>query len=910
MRISKSLPIFLLLVTVFHGNAQDRADRQAFRDKFQEAEYFFLRGDFRESAFLYHEMLKADPANANLQFLTGASYLSIDGLKERAIPFLEEAVSSVSPGYSEGSYRERNAPREAFFALGRAYHIENRFNEALNYYDKYKNVMPLYDAAEIDYVKAQIESVKLAEQMIRDTLSISLKDAGENINVARSSFRAVLAKHDSMMVFMMEKTFYPAIMMTFKKKGYWEKPVEITSQLKAEDMCLISDLSSDGRDLYLIKQDELDKNIYISHFEKGKWLPMEKLSAPVNSEWDESHASVSADNKTLCFTSNRPGGFGGLDIYFSKRTADGSWSEPVNAGKPLNSLYSEDTPFLTGDGNTMFFSSMGHATMGGYDVFYASRLPNGNWSVPANLGFPISTSDDDLFFFPLYDGNQALYCSFHRPMPPGRIEWITFNPPEVEEMFSIDGTLLTEDNLEINSGTKVEIVDRNTGDTVAHIHPDPESGKYSATVNSGDYNIVVTSGDYHADTAKVIIRPGITPKSVSVKSSLVPEDVASGEYLVVKNVLFGFDSDDLDSESCLELEKLVQVMKAYPDLYVQVRGHTDAMGNPQYNLGLSRRRARSVVDYLVSRGISRERFISSGVGSMKNVAINRNPDGTDNPEGRRLNRQVEIKLINNHYENVKMEELKVPESLKPMRDKHYYVILGEEKAALDSFPAEVFHQQVRLFETGKGHLYGIGPFGKKTAATGFLNSAIDSGFAHSYLTDETEFTRMLASGDFNPADLDGPFTIQLMALRNESGFDMFDDPEKIQIFMGSDGFHRYVSGIYPTWKEASVMMKKYISEGFTDAFVMPLLNYTRLEGSLGSADPDFYYTIQITATRNKPEATEYQKISGVRITLEQDRFYRVSEGIYLTRREAEKALGEIREAGFGDAFIRKIGKKK
>ncbi len=899
----------IMFVFLAKGYPQQGLDKKTFKEKFQEAEYFFLRGDFQEAAFLYHELLKADPTNANLQFLTGASYLSVDGLKERAIPFLEQAVASVSPGYREGSYRERNAPREAFFALARAYHIENRFEEAITYYEKYKNVMPLYDAAEIDYVAEQIASVSLAKQMIRDTIRIGLKDAGNMVNGASSAFHAVMAEKDSVLIFMSEKPFYSAIMMTRKRNGNWEKPVNINDQIRGGEDCQITDISTDGSELFLVKQDGLDKNLYVSHFKKGGWSEMEKLPEPVNSQWDETHASISADMKTLCFTSNRPGGCGAMDIYFSHPGKDGSWSNPVNAGKPVNSIYSEETPFLTEDGKTLYFSSMGHATMGGFDIFYSTRLPDDTWSVPANLGFPLSTSDDDLFFFPLADGKAALYSSFHQPMPEGRIEWISFITGSADHSYIIDGNLTAEDNVDISASAEVKIIDTGSGDTVASVAPDPETGNYTAEVPSGNYNIVINSDQYSEQKLALDIKPGITREQIHVETSLQPEKVTNGTYLLVKNILFGFDSIMLDKQARFELEKLCQVMTTYPDLFVQVRGHSDSRGASDYNLALSRQRARSVVDYLVARGISRERFISSGVGERGNVARNINPDGTDNPEGRKLNRQVEIMLINNHYENIRMDELKVPESLKPMRDKRYYVILEQPKKKLNSFPANVEGHDTRLFETEKGCLYAAGPFSIRTEATKFLNTVIDGDFSDAFMLGENDFTRLLSTSDLSPEEVQGPFTIQLMALKNETDFDVFSHPENIQLYEGKDGYHRYVTGIFETHGQAMARLSHYLEEGYTDAFVMPLSNYI----TISPAEPDrntsnFYFTIQITATKNRPDPSGFTQLRDLRITKGNDGFFRISEGIYMDMSDAEKALQRVRGEGYTDAFIRKVRK--
>ncbi len=896
----------LLIIACFRIYPQTGMDRKLFKDKFHEAEYFFLRGDFREAAFLYNELLKADPANPNLQFLIGASYLSVEGMKERAVPFLEHAVGYVSPGYREGSYREKNAPREAFFALARAYHIEYRFSEALDFYGKYKNVMPLYDAAEIDYVSSRISSVALARTMIMDTLKIALNDAGDRVNQSASTSRAVFAVKDSILVYMSEKPFYSAIMMTRRRDEKWENPVNITGQLEVDGDYSITGISSDGTQLFLVKQGEQDKDLYISYFRKARWSPAEKFPEPVNSPWDESHCSISYDNKILCFTSNRPGGTGAMDIYFCERRTDDTWSDPVNPGKPVNSIYSEDTPFLTADGKTLYFSSMGHATMGGYDIFYSTRLPDGSWSVPANLGFPVNTCDDDLFFFPLQNGRQALYSGLKLPGTAGRIEWISFNRDSPERVFTLDGALLADDNLEVGPSTEVKIIDGISGDTVARVKPDPTTGKYTTQLNAGSYNIVISSNHYTDEKLNLDLKPEVGGENLPVSSHLQPEEVTSGEYLIIKNILFGFDSSDINYAARLELEKLRAALTLYPDLYLQVRGHTDSRGSSSYNLALSRKRARSVVDYLVTGNISRERFISSGIGEAGNLARNENPDGSDNPEGRKFNRQVEILLINNHYDNINMSGLSVPESLRPMREKQYYIILEKTRERLKVFPAEIPGQKIRQFETENGVLYTLGPFNLKNEATGYLNDIIDGDFPGAFLVEEHDFRRMLSYSDISPREVRGPFTIQILALKNRSESPILEKPGDIQLFEGKDGYHRYVTGIYESYENARLESERFIAQGYTDAFVMPLSRYTPSAGDLEKTDPGYYFTVQITATKNRPDPAVYRQLEGVRITREEDGFYKVSEGIFTDRTRAEKALEEVRKSGFADAFIRKI----
>ena len=173
-------------------------------------------------------------------------------------------------------------------------------------------------------------------------------------------------------------------------------------------------LSNDGNELYLFKDDSHDGNIYVTRFIDGRWMPMKKLNENINTKYYETHASISSDGKRLYFTSNRKGGFGDQDIYVSEREGGDNWGPAQNLGNAINTSMNENTPFITTDGLTLFFSSEGHNNMGGYDVFYSQKKDDGTWSDPINLGYPINTTDDDLFYSPIGDGSRGLIALFEK----------------------------------------------------------------------------------------------------------------------------------------------------------------------------------------------------------------------------------------------------------------------------------------------------------------------------------------------------------------------------------------------------------------------------------------------------------------------------------------------------------------
>ncbi len=210
---------------------------------------------------------------------------------------------------------------------------------------------------------------------------------------------------------MVSLKFYNAVMVSRNLNGKWSTPVNITPDLQSDGDLFISCLSPDGKTLYLSKDDNYNSDIYTSSFDGKSWGPTVKLNKNVNTKNWESHGFVSEDGSQLIFASDRPGGFGGLDLYISKKV-NGDWGPAVNLGPEINTQFNEDRPFLINNGKTLFFSSQGHSTMGGYDIFRSDLQANNIWSQPENLGYPINTPDDNIFFMPIENGKAGYYSLF------------------------------------------------------------------------------------------------------------------------------------------------------------------------------------------------------------------------------------------------------------------------------------------------------------------------------------------------------------------------------------------------------------------------------------------------------------------------------------------------------------------
>ncbi|GAG93486.1 unnamed protein product, partial [marine sediment metagenome] len=278
------------------------------------------------------------------------------------------------------------------------------------------------------------------------------------------------------------------------------------------------------------------------------------------------HACVSPDRKTLYFTSNRKGGYGGLDIYKSEKNNLSAERGPaVNIGPIQNSKFNEDRPFLTSNGNTLFFSSQGHDNMGGFDIFYSSKLEDGSWSKPVNIGYPINTTDDNLFFVPVNNGINAYYSMFLTDKGFGlediyRLEiYSDKNPREV----AVNGIVsYSEKPKDTETRAKISVIDKSRLKTITEFEPDKESGKYIySTKTPGSYTMLFERKGYQP-----VSKDFIVPDDYSIAEIVLNTEFKPFEEIVLRSIYFDFDDYSIKKSAKSSMEELYKVMYENPDL--------------------------------------------------------------------------------------------------------------------------------------------------------------------------------------------------------------------------------------------------------------------------------------------------------------------------------------------------------
>jgi hypothetical protein len=409
----KKLQPFILLLLLLPAQIFSQEYEEILRNIFFDAEYFLMEESYPDALVEYQKLYtRGYKENANINYRMGICYLNMPGEKDKSIPYLTTAAQNTTTRYKEGIFSESKSAIDVFLYLGNAYRITNELDRAIEAYNQYKELIGEKESEMLAYADQQILACNNARTAMDKPVYFIREHTGERINGASSDYNPVVSPDEDVMIYMTSLKFYNAINMVTKEDGVWSAPVNITPQIQSDGDQNVNCLSSDGKEMYLNKEDNFNSDIYYSKFENNQWIKSEPLGKQINTKYWESHASISPDGKELLLTSNRKDSYGGMDIYISTLNDDGKWSEPVNLGDSINTELNEDNPFFSSDGKRMYFSSQGHYNIGGYDVFYSDRQADGSWSSPINLGYPLNTTDDDLFYLPLGSGKLAYQAIF------------------------------------------------------------------------------------------------------------------------------------------------------------------------------------------------------------------------------------------------------------------------------------------------------------------------------------------------------------------------------------------------------------------------------------------------------------------------------------------------------------------
>ncbi|WP_188464681.1 OmpA family protein [Marivirga lumbricoides] len=650
---------------------------------------------------MYVLAAEADPNSAKANFMAGNTYLQTTE-KSKATTYLLRAYQ-LDPNYKF----------DLLYLIGRAYQYGYEFETAIEYYDEYQRKLEKSaeykgsDKTPLIEVERRIYESENGIRYKSEPVNYSIVNVGSNINSESWDFAPNVNAEEDMMVFttrrgqgnLNENVFddnfhYEDIFISRKSNGKWQPAKNIGSVVNTKYHDSNLAFSPDGKTLY-IYSDEGNGDIYYTNLlSEDTWSPPIGLSENINSTgYNEKSISQSPDGNTVFFASNRPGGNGGFDIYFSTKNKKGEWGPSKNLGSVINTEMDEDGPFIQFDGKTLYFSSTGHDGMGGFDIYksvYDST--SAEWSTPENLGYPLNSPDDDIYFVMTKDGKTGYYASVRDDgmgyndiyrvtiADPGSdlkkaqasqnekkvdVEESTndtkvtgVDVPKAEEKKIVEEKVVEQKPIvptAVPVNLMVRVLDAETGepiDVTINLKSIPDNLAVPAVkVDKGIYSFAIVrkkTTDFLLSTEKVgyiftnkrLSVPASTDKEQTVRETIRLSKPVVGTRRILKNIYFDFDKATFTIESYDELNKMVKFLEQNPDVNVEIAGHTDNIGDKAYNKTLSQMRSNRVVNYLTGKGIDKRRLTSRGYGEEKPLVSN-----DDEVMGREINRRVEFVVI-------------------------------------------------------------------------------------------------------------------------------------------------------------------------------------------------------------------------------------------------------------------------
>lgn len=553
------------------------------------------------------------------------------------------------------------APDEyAFVALQRR--AENLIN-----YRKWDSAVAIFRKFQFLFPNKKEFIDKIIQILEAPTEGLVVRNLGPNINTATDEWDPCPTP-DGKYIFFSTRgrpDSYGNSDVYFSKNvnGIWEKSQNAGPRINGKRDETIDNIDPDGNGLWLSGTFEGtfgQFDIYYIHRDENGWGPLEHLPYPINTQYVDEGATMSADGRVLIFTSDRPGGIGdyhpygtlyhgnimgNMDLYVSFKT-DTGWSQPVNLGPVVNTPYAERSPYLHPDGRTLYFSSDGHPGLGRLDVFKTVRLREDSWtewSEPINLGKEINTILDDWGYKVSLRGDSAFFASHWRSDGFGGWDLYSVSLPKFakpQKFATIRGKIF--DPFGKHLSAKINIEDLESAKQLGTISSNPEDGSFLLVLPLGkNYGYFAERSGYFPVSNNLDLRNFQNDTNLTLDIILYPIDflVEKQKKVRLNNIFFDFDKYNLKPESYLELDRVVKILKDNPEFHIHIEGHTDSIGTAEYNLQLSRKRAEEVRNYLVSRGIEPERITIFGYGASMPVASN------ETEEGRALNRRVEIWFV-------------------------------------------------------------------------------------------------------------------------------------------------------------------------------------------------------------------------------------------------------------------------
>lgn len=626
---------------------------------------------YNQAIFQYQPAQDLNPNNSELNFKIGACLLYTNR-KAEAPEYFEKAKKLGGP-----------LPKDFNFYYAQALLIAEKYDESSAALKKFEGEASGKQIEELGKFVKKFKAEAKSAKALTGNPERAWIDNLKSINSPQDDYSPCITTDGELLMFASRRKnnhepnaygLYDADIYTCEwKDGKWTTP-KPENTLNSINDDVSATLSYDGQSMLLFADNGGQSDVYESFLSGRTWGAPKSKAKAINTEYNQSFSSYSFDGVKIYYVTDQKGGGGkaGNDIFFSGRMAmgNGQYGKGQTAGSKVNTKWHEGSVYMTPDGNTMYFSSQGHNSMGGYDIFKSTRY-QGQWQDPVNLGYPINSPADDLFFAVTANGKFA-YVASNRANGAGGFDLykVTFWGPEKQVIFDTEDNLLasiaapvqeaslekavevekksltvfkgkiidaiTKDPLEAN----LEIMDIGKKEVTNTFKSNSATGKFLLSLPAGfNYGITVAKDGYlfHSENFNLPADDGFN----MVNKTVELYNIRVGSKIALRNVFFATGKSDITSDSYPELDRLVQLLKDVPGLEIELSGHTDNVGSEEMNKKLSGNRAQAVVDYLVGKGIKASRMTAKGYGSSKPVATNKTA------EGRQENRRTEFLITAN-----------------------------------------------------------------------------------------------------------------------------------------------------------------------------------------------------------------------------------------------------------------------
>lgn len=759
----------------------------------KQAERNFEEGNLKSALTYYKRLYRIDSTNYDYNFKIGFCYLNSPNQKIKSIPFFEKA-----------SIRKDTIP-ETFYYLGQAYHLNNQFDMAINAYKNFKLfIKTTTEGQKLNMdVERRIAMCNNGKILIQDPVQVIITNLGEAINSEYQDYAPVVSNDELTLFFTSRRKgstdglydsdgeFYEDIYISKNEStkninnlkdqehdnAQFSKARNLGSKINTSSHDAAIGISSNSDRLFICR----DKDIYESNLPKegDKWEKPKKLNENINSKKREPGISLSSDEDIIYFVSDRKGGYGGTDIYRSKILGNGQWALAENLGPFINTAYDEDAPFISQDGKTLYFSSKGHSSMGEFDIF-KSAYENGNWSIPENLGYPINSSADDIYYYQVPGNTERAYFSSTRDSGIGDMDIYRINTTGTGNRIIIIKGVVLDDSLSPLTA-KITVTEKKTNLKIGEYKNNTLTGKYLIIFKAGKhYTFDFEAKGYQSQSADIYIPNARNNYEFYQEIILNPVRNSSskkiGQKLIIKNAFF-------------DINKVIDTIPQYSTLkdrykaYQSYLKNLDKTNNPFFH---------ELIKTVFYDSVDIEKF-----------------------------QAYEEEYSHTSYKELKNKSDRISQSM-------YFVQVGAFKTAV---PID-YYSNIEGIQTVNADTlvkYIVGGYLTREPAEKLKNKMVQMGYTDAFVvfieSDEPDYTDIYSES----SEQDALYKIQVGAFQQGIPLDLIDiflQIDDLSNQKGQDGFTRYYAGSLKNRTQAEKLLKEIKKKGIKDAFITttPLTN--------------------------------------------------------------------------------------